>query len=104
MKHNVIGMDIAKNVFQVHAVDARSGEIERIKLRRNEVIQFFTNRDRSLVAMEACGGGIGGLDSLFKWGTRFVSCQQRQFARLSYVIRPMRLTRGLSGQPFSGLK
>ena len=60
MKHNVIGMDIAKNVFQVHAVDARSGEIERIKLRRNEVIQFFTNRDRSLVAMEACGGALVG--------------------------------------------
>jgi len=26
----VIGMDIAKNVFQVHSVDAETGEIERI--------------------------------------------------------------------------
>ncbi len=34
MKHNVIGMDIAKSVFQLHAIDPESGEIERIKLRR----------------------------------------------------------------------
>jgi transposase len=56
MKHNVIGMDIAKNVFQVHAVDGETGEIERIKLRRSEVLLFFANRTPALIAMEACGG------------------------------------------------
>src|SRR6478752_7320403 len=40
MKHSVIGMDIAKRVFQLHSVDPTTGEIERIKLRRDEVLPF----------------------------------------------------------------
>jgi transposase len=52
----VIGMDIAKNVFQLHVVDAETGELERHKLRRDRVTTFFANRQRSLVALEACGG------------------------------------------------
>jgi transposase len=52
----VIGMDIAKNVFQIHIVDLESGEIERAKLKRDRVLQFFVNRQPALVAMEACGG------------------------------------------------
>ena len=51
----VIGMDIAKNVFQIHIVDPETGEIERIKLKRDQVSQFFANRQPALVAMEACG-------------------------------------------------
>jgi len=52
----VIGMDIAKNVFQLHIVDPDTGEIERVKLKRERVTTFFANRQPSLVAMEACGG------------------------------------------------
>lgn len=37
-KQPVIGMDIAKNVFQIHAVDPETGEIELIKLRRSRVL------------------------------------------------------------------
>lgn len=55
MKNNVIGMDIAKNVFQLHSVNTESGEIERIKLRRVEVLAFFAQRTPALVAIEACG-------------------------------------------------
>ena len=55
MKHSVVGMDIAKRVFQQHCVAADTGEIERIKLRRDEVLPFFAQRTSSLVAMEACG-------------------------------------------------
>ncbi len=51
-----IGMDIAKNVFQLHLVDGETGEIERRKLRRAKVTEFFANRQPVLVAMEACGG------------------------------------------------
>lgn len=51
-----IGMDIAKNVFQLHLVDGETGEIERRKLRRSKVAEFFANRQPVLVAMEACGG------------------------------------------------
>lgn len=56
MKNTVIGMDIAKDVFQRHAVDACTGEIERHKLRRNQVMEFFAQRAPAEVAMEACGG------------------------------------------------
>jgi len=49
-------MDIAKNVFQLHVVDPETGEVERHKLRRDRVSTFFANRQRSLVALEACGG------------------------------------------------
>ena len=56
MKHSVIGMDIAKKVFQLHSVDPLSGKIERIKLRRDEVLPFFAAHQPCLVAIEACGG------------------------------------------------
>ena len=52
----VNGMDIAKTVFQLHIVDPDTGEIERVKLKRDRVSAFFANRSPSLVAMEACGG------------------------------------------------
>ena len=52
----VIGMDIAKHVFKLHVVDAETGEVTRHKLRRDRVTTFFANRQRSLVALEACGG------------------------------------------------
>ncbi|MDO3530263.1 IS110 family transposase [Ralstonia pseudosolanacearum] len=56
MKLTVIGMDIAKHVFQLHVVNPSTGEIERIKLRRSQLLEFFAKRERSVVAMEACGG------------------------------------------------
>jgi len=55
MKRSVIGVDIAKKVFQLHTVDQRTGKIECIKLRRDEVLAFFANCPTSLVAIEACG-------------------------------------------------
>ena len=49
------GLDLAKQVFQVHWVDVRSGEIQRKTLRRTQVSAFFANAPRGVVAMEACG-------------------------------------------------
>ena len=37
----VIGLDIAKNVFQVHGADAEGGCVLRRRLRRAEVVTFF---------------------------------------------------------------
>lgn len=50
----VIGMDIAKNVFQIHAT--RGQKIERRQLKRSAVLRYFTKCEPSIVAMEACGG------------------------------------------------
>jgi transposase len=40
----VIGMDIAKKVFQLHTVDRSSVKIEVIRLRREDVLVFFARR------------------------------------------------------------
>lgn len=51
----VVGMNIAKNVLQLHLVDTEPGEIQRHKLKRQNVTAFFANHQKSLVALEACG-------------------------------------------------
>ena len=55
MEITTVGIDLAKNVFQVHAV-SRSGEvIVRRALRRAQVIPFFAKLPSCLIGMEACG-------------------------------------------------
>jgi len=49
-----IGLDIAKHVFQVHAVDAAGAIVIRRKLRRSELLTFFEGLGPSLVGIEAC--------------------------------------------------
>lgn len=51
----VIGLDIAKHFFQLHSVDPATGEIQRSKLQRSELLAHFGNLAPSIVAMEACG-------------------------------------------------
>jgi transposase len=50
-----IGLDIAKNVFQVHGVDAAGQVVVRRQLRRAEVVTFFGGLPPCLIGMEACG-------------------------------------------------
>jgi transposase len=50
-----IGLDLAKNVFQVHGADASGNAVFRKQLRRGQVLKFFADLPRCLVAMEACG-------------------------------------------------
>ncbi len=50
-----IGLDLAKNVFQVHGVDAAGKVLARKQLRRAEVLRFFAALPPCLVGMEACG-------------------------------------------------
>ncbi|MEY3307116.1 MAG: hypothetical protein RLZZ413_1154 [Pseudomonadota bacterium] len=51
-----VGLELAKNVFQVHGADA-SGRTElRKKLRRDQVLAFFSQLPPCIVVMEACGG------------------------------------------------
>ena len=49
-----IGLDVAKNVFQVHGVDESGAVVLRRRLRRPEVIAFFSQLPRCLVGLEAC--------------------------------------------------
>jgi transposase len=66
----IIGLDIAKNVFQLHIVDAETGEIQRCQIKRAKVAEFFCNHQPSLVAMEACGGAHHWARTLVKMGHR----------------------------------
>ncbi len=67
-----VGLDLAKNVFQVHGADARGGVVFRKKLRRAAALEFFSKLSPYLVAMEACGGA-------HFWG--------RELAQLGHDIR-----------------
>ena len=50
-----VGLDIAKQVFQVHAADKAGRAVVRRKLRRNEVEQFFAELEPCVVGIEASG-------------------------------------------------
>jgi len=54
MQITTIGLDIAKNVFQVHGIDAAEKVVIRKQLRRGQVMKFFEALPRCLVGMEAC--------------------------------------------------
>lgn len=53
----VVGMDIAKSVFQLYTVDMQTGELHDKRLNsRQKVLEYFSNHKPCVVAMEACGG------------------------------------------------
>lgn len=52
---SIIGLDLAKQVFQVHGADERGRCVLRRQLKRAGVLQFFAKLPRCIVAMEACG-------------------------------------------------
>ena len=54
MQIATIGLDIAKNVFQVHGIDAAEKVVVRKQLRRGQVLAFFKALPPCLVGMEAC--------------------------------------------------
>lgn len=49
-----VGLDLAKQVFQVHAVDAAGTVVLRKALRRGQVMTFFAGLPRCLIGIEAC--------------------------------------------------
>ncbi len=61
-----IGLDLAKNVFQVHAVDARGEVVVARKVRRGGLLEFFLRLPPCVVAMEACS-------SAHHWGRLLVA-------------------------------
>jgi transposase len=53
---NVVGLDIAKQVFQLHTVDMETGEIINKQIKRAKVLEHFVNKPPCLISIEACGG------------------------------------------------
>src|ERR1700680_5024489 len=54
MQITTIGLDIAKNVFQVHGIDANEKVVVRKQLRRGKVMAFFEALSPCLIGIEAC--------------------------------------------------
>ena len=69
---STIGLDLAKNVFQVHGADASGAVLVRKKLRRDQVLKFLAAQPTCTVAMEACA-------SSHYWG--------REIAKLGHEVR-----------------
>jgi transposase len=70
MQITTIGLDIAKNVFQVHGIDAAEKVVIRKQLRRGQVMKFF----EALLAWSAVSGAPGmraGQHSPLSWRTSF---------------------------------
>ena len=55
MNITMIGLDLAKNVFQLHGVDERSKAVLKKVLKRAQMVSYFANLPPCLIGMEACG-------------------------------------------------
>ena len=53
-KITIVGLDLAKTVFQVHAADRDGRPVVRKKLRRGQVLGFFAGLSPCLIGLEAC--------------------------------------------------
>lgn len=69
---SIIGLDLAKNVFQAHGAGADGSVVFRRKLARGQLLEFFGRQPRCVVAMEACA-------SAHFWG--------REIGRLGHEVR-----------------
>ncbi len=54
MNITTVGIDLAKNIFQVHGVDERGKPLLRNSLKRSQVASFFANLPVFLIGIEAC--------------------------------------------------
>ncbi len=66
MKITTVGIDLAKNVFQVHGIDEHGKAVLKKQLRRDQMAAFFVNLPSCLIGMEACG-------SAHHWGRKLQS-------------------------------
>lgn len=77
----LVGIDLAKNVFHIHAVDERGKMIFKRKLRRNQVQAFFGKLPSCKVAMEACAGS-------HHWARQIQQSGHRTFIIPAQYVKP----------------
>lgn len=68
MKVTTIGLDVAKQIFQVHGADAEGQVVLRKRLRRSQVAAFFANLLPCVVGLEASGGSHYWSRALSRFG------------------------------------
>ncbi len=64
MHTTTLGIDVAKNLFQLHGVDARGRAVLSRRVKRNQLLQAVANLPACVIGMEACG-------SAQHWGQAF---------------------------------
>ena len=74
MTITTIGVDLAKNSFQLHGIDRTGRTVLRKKLSRSRFLEFFANLPACTIGMEACGGA-------HHWA--------RELTRLGHTVRLM---------------
>ncbi|CAB3809410.1 hypothetical protein LMG28688_06984 [Paraburkholderia caffeinitolerans] len=67
-----VGLDLAKSVLQIHAVDLQGQIVVRKQLRRADVLPYFATLQPCVIGMEACA-------SSHYWG--------RELAKLGHTVR-----------------
>ncbi|KSV71966.1 transposase IS110 [Sinorhizobium sp. GL2] len=67
-KITTIGLDLAKSVFQVHAITEDGHVAVRRALRRSQVLEFFRRIEPCLVGLEACGSAHYWANAISKFG------------------------------------
>ncbi len=116
--HSIVGLDIAKSVFQVHRTDLSGKVLERRTLRRGALLKYFTSLPPALIGIEACAGAHHWARSFQALGhdvrlfARFTA--MGPFARISSAMHRTRIFErlpdfghdsfpgGLTNQPWFG--
>jgi len=81
MNATTFGLDLAKRVMQLHWVETGTGEICRRQVKRGQVLEFFAQREASVIAMEACG-------SAHDWGRKLVALGHEVRLIAAQFVRP----------------
>ena len=68
MEISTIGLDLAKNIFQVHGINSQGEPVVRKALRRSQMLPFFAKIQPCLVGIEACGTSHHWARELMKLG------------------------------------
>jgi len=74
MKVHILGIDLAKNVFQLHGVDRKGRPVLVRRVRREQLLKVLGELERCLIGIEASTGA-------FYW--------QRQFEKLGHTVKIM---------------
>jgi transposase len=67
-KITILGIDLAKSVFQLHGVDAQGCTVLRRQLRRSQMLEFFQHLPSCLIGIEACASAHYWARELAKFG------------------------------------
>ena len=82
-----VSIDLAKNVFQVHAVDAKGVVVVARALRRSAVLPFFAKLPPCVVAMEACS-------TSHDWGRALIALGHEVKLIPAAHVKPYRTSNG----------